>query len=139
MDEFMAQHQDPGDRGGDGMSVFTCLHPMRGDPADGGHTLEEAIGRQGGALVCLAGPCGAATRYWDELLSTHSERGSELWLDVNGWRRLVNPIRSVRHRIAAALDSGEQVVRVWYREDVVVGLAIEAAAREENLDGNPGG
>ena len=72
---------------------------------------------------------GVATRFWNELVAHPPGSAASLWLFVGGqWRR--SDTASNADRIAvqkAFLGSTGSQVRVWYQNDVVVGLVVEGS------------
>ena len=76
-------------------------------------------------LLPEAAGSGTAERYWDELLPYPRELPPRLRLFVSGaWRNLTDPSPEIRQAVHAAFAGGRPDVRVWFSDDVVVGLVI---------------
>ncbi|MFH0517098.1 S8 family peptidase [Streptomyces sp. M41] len=76
-------------------------------------------------LVPQSVGCGAAERYWDELLPYPRELPPRLRLLVAGeWRSLNHPSPEIRQAVHTAFAGGRPDVRVWFSDDEIVGLVI---------------
>ena len=71
---------------------------------------------------------GVATQYWHECLAYPTGDTASLWLLVNNvWRRLDNPNPSTLDLVQRAFLGQASQVRVWYRNDEIVGLVVEGS------------
>ena len=68
---------------------------------------------------------GIATQYWNECLAYPPGDTASLWLFVdNVWRHHDNPNASTKDMVQRAFLGTGSTVRVWYDNDVIVGLVV---------------
>ncbi len=80
------------------------------------------------ALVPVVVSSGIATQYWHECLAYPPGDTASLWLFVDSaWRHLDNPDPSSLDMVQRAFLGQDSRVRVWYTNDVVVGLVVEGS------------
>ena len=71
---------------------------------------------------------GVATQYWNECVAYPTGDTASLWLLVNNvWRRLDDPDPSTLDLVQRAFLGQASQVRVWYRNDEIVGLVVEGS------------
>lgn len=71
---------------------------------------------------------GVATQYWNECVAYPTGDTASLWLLVNNvWRRLDDPNPSTLDLVQRAFLGQASQVRVWYRNDEIVGLVVEGS------------
>ena len=79
------------------------------------------------ALAPVVVSSGIATQYWTECLA-YPPGDTALWLFVgSAWRRLANPDPSTLDMVQRAFLGQDSRVRVWYANDVIVGLVVEGS------------
>jgi Subtilase family len=80
------------------------------------------------ALAPVVVSSGIATQYWHECLAYPPGDTASLWLFVdNAWRHLDNPDPSSLDMVQRAFLGQDSRVRVWYANDVIVGLVVEGS------------
>jgi hypothetical protein len=80
------------------------------------------------ALAPVVVSSGIATQYWNECLAYPPGDTASLWLFVaNAWRHLDNPDPSSLDMVQRAFLGQDSRVRVWYANDVIVGLVVEGS------------